>query len=193
MFWNKSVRKLIFLFVITKCNMQRKYLYGIIAAVIVAAVATVLIGTGGSVSQIANGPAFGTAELRVRALEDWYVQKLQNESPDVVSKAVRLDDASLIKAPKLQQALAGALEMRSYNMPAAPDVYKISLTKSELDLIKAVIGPSNLNQFIPEDNPSMIEKDLGTGQDVLVQTSWAIVNYKNVYYNVAISTISPLT
>jgi len=161
--------------------MQRKW-YIIIPSV--AVVATILMVV---MPVIGSSLKFGTAEIIIRAASVEQVKQFGPEEAQKVERnAVTLSDSFVESLPKLKDGMNKALERASYNVPGADKKFTISVTQAELDSIMNVIGNANVSH-----DSSETAKDFGTGNNIVIDRSSAIIRYGDNYYFLIINRISP--
>lgn len=166
--------------------MVKRKLYAILPTVVASIFAAFFVGQLGADQMVQANSTFDAVEIRAAVLEDWYLEDLTSNNPQALSKTVVLDDSILRNAPNLKQVLEGALANRD-NLPEFGNGYYLTVTKGDFDSITAVLGSTNLSQYLQK-----MEKDNLTGQNVTIKAYVATVIYNNLYYTVSMTVVSLL-
>jgi uncharacterized membrane protein len=144
--------------IITKSRKQhRKQLYLAIGAVGIAVLVAILVAQ--------RFTLFG--EIIVSVYEDFYVQDLSENHPDILDAALTVDDAMLNLAPKLKDIMKGAFENKDNTSPS-PRHYTSELSVFDYNSIKA----------LSQENPLAAER-FSKSDDI-------VVKYGNFYYGISI-------
>jgi hypothetical protein len=161
------------------CFVNKSRLY-IIVAIAAAGAAAIIVGQAAAGSILS-----GKAEIRSSVLEDFYVQNLREDHPEILDGAIAIDDVVLNQSPKLKEVMQGAFENKDNDSPF-PRHYTVEISQTEADAVLKVLENARIIQ-----NTSQ-QRDYGLDQDVVVNTSGIYVEYNGLYYHIAITKVSPL-
>lgn len=121
--------------------------------------------------------------LSAYVLPDSGIQRMLESNSTQIENAVKINNETLSKNPKLNQLLNGALSLRDSMFGTS---YSIDVNPLEL---KSTLSFANETNFIK--GISLKQKDLGIGEEIIIETSHIYAVSNGIYYNIMLTKILP--